>query len=273
MISINECKIICLPGVPHEMKNIFYDSVIPFIKTTNKPVKQTFKLIKTVGVSESKIAGYLEGVEKNLHPELKLAYLPSAGRVLLKVSGPEKLEKEISDTISDIRPLIEKIAYTEEDKELEEVVGQILFKRHLTLSSAESCTGGYIAHKITSVPGSSSYFLGSIISYDNSVKINSLGVSEETLSTHGAVSEETVIQMAKGVREKLGTSISVSTSGIAGPGGGTEEKPVGTVWVALAHESGVITKKLQLTLDRNRNFELTCVYCLDMIRRFLMNIH
>jgi len=160
---------------------------------------------------------------------------------------------------------------TNKDEGLENVVGDILKQKAKTMCTAESCTGGYIAHRITSVPGSSAYFLGSIISYANSVKENLLHVSPHTLSTKGAVSRETVTEMVAGALYKLKTDYALAVSGIMGPGGGSEEKPVGTVWIAAGNKEKTETTRLNLRFDRNRNIEMTATYALNFLRKFILN--
>jgi nicotinamide-nucleotide amidase len=152
---------------------------------------------------------------------------------------------------------------------LEEALGQLLKKRGLTIAAAESCTGGYLAHRMTSVPGSSAYFMGGVVAYDNSVKMQVLDVKSETLQQHGAVSEATVLEMAQNVRQKLNTDIGVATSGIAGPDGGTAEKPVGTIWIAYADQHGSKAKLLQYNKNRQLNIEYTALAVLNLVRQSL----
>jgi nicotinamide-nucleotide amidase len=162
------------------------------------------------------------------------------------------------------------VVYGQEVDRLEQIVGDMLVARGETISSAESCTGGYIAHLITSIAGSSKYFMGSVVAYDNAVKVSQLGVSETSLAQHGAVSEAVICQMAEGARTRLNTTWSLATSGIAGPDGGTPDKPVGTVWIALAGPSGTIVKKFQFGNDRERNIKKSAFAALDMLRGALM---
>jgi len=158
-----------------------------------------------------------------------------------------------------------------EDKSLEEAIGVILTKHGQTVATAESCTGGFISHLITSVPGSSNYFLGGIVSYDNSIKERVLGVEEYTLNKFGAVSEETVYAMATSARKLMNTDYALAVSGIMGPGGGTEEKPVGTVWIAVAGPKEVIAKKFQTRYNRSRNIEVTAINALNMLRQLIVS--
>ena len=171
-----------------------------------------------------------------------------------------------------VKKLIPELIYGYENELLEGVIGEMLKARNLTISTAESCTGGFLAHKITSVPGSSAYYWGSVIAYDNSLKIRQLGVSENTLAEHGAVSEATVREMVKGAIDLLGTDIAVATSGIAGPGGGTEEKPVGTIWIAVGNKDKIETLLVKAGKSRDKNIEYASVYALSLIRQFLLKL-
>jgi nicotinamide-nucleotide amidase len=178
-----------------------------------------------------------------------------------------QLEKEVDEWAEKVKPFAAEYIYGFSDEPLEVVIGKILREKKLTLSIAESCTGGYVSHLITSVPGSSDYFQGSIIPYSYEIKMKELGINPATLENYGAVSEQTIIEMANKVREKFNTSIGVATSGIAGPGGATADKSVGTIWIAFADGKQTITKKLQLAKDRVVNIKLTSTFVLDLIRK------
>ena len=167
-------------------------------------------------------------------------------------------------------PIIEEYVYGYDSDELESVLGALLMKENATIGTAESCTGGFVAHKLTSLAGSSRYFEGSVVSYSNAVKVNTLGVLQETLNTYGAVSEQTAIEMAEGARKTLNTSYAVSTTGIAGPDGGTADKPVGTVWIACATPAGTVTQLLKLSGTRSINIELTSNYVLNLLRKTIL---
>ncbi len=200
---------------------------------------------------------------------IKLAYLPSEAGVKLRLTGigddEKKIQEEFNSLIEKIKPYAGEFIFTFNDDPLEVVTARILRVKKLTLSLAESCTGGYISHLITSIPGSSDYFKGSIVSYANEIKINSLGVLPATLEKYGAVSEETIAEMAQRAREKFNTSIGLATSGIAGPDGGTPEKPVGTIWIAYADDNRLVTRKLQLAKDRIVNIKLTGTAVLNLL--------
>lgn len=265
---------VSLPGVPHEMKGLMIDEVIPrLLKAFTMPVI-VHRTAFTVGQGESMIAELLKDFEPTLPPNIKLAYLPSYGMVKLRLTAKgnnkKDLEKELNPYFDKMLLLVKEYLVSDEDKKMEEVIGTILSQQHKTLGTAESCTGGFIAHLLTSVPGSSVYFKGTIVSYANEVKKDVLDVQQETLDTHGAVSEETVIQMATGVRQKLNTDYALATSGIMGPDGGTDEKPVGTVWIAVANAEKTETLKLNLRFGRGRNIEMTALQALNFLRKFML---
>lgn len=261
---------VSMPGVPFEMKSLMTDEIIPRLCEKFQLGTIIHKTIMTQGLGESKVAERIENVEKNLPAHIKLAYLPQPGIVRLRLSnsGSDKdtLEEEIKKYCLQIRDAIPELVFGFDDVTMEEVVGDLLRKKGKTISTAESCTGGYIAHLLTRIPGSSDYFLGSVISYSNEIKTRELGVKPVDLYKYGAVSRNVVEQMAKGVRAKMVTDFSLATSGIAGPDGGTKEKPVGTVWIALASEKGVRSKLLHLGEHRGRNIRRSALAALDMLR-------
>ncbi len=267
---------VSMPGVPVEMKVLMEEEIIPKIQQHFDTPVIYHKLVRTFGKGESDIAKRIHDWAEALPEHIKLAYLPSWGQVKLRLTatGSEQasLEAEVAEQIELLKPLLPREIFGYDKEELEEVVGNLLFEQGKTVSTAESCTGGYIAHLFTKVAGSSRYFVGGIAAYSNEVKRNRLGVKAETLEEHGAVSEETVRQMAENVREKFQTDIGVASSGVAGPGGGSPEKPVGTVWVAYADGERTYARKLQLTRDRKINITLTSYIVLDMIRRFLSGL-
>ncbi|HEX8039595.1 MAG TPA: competence/damage-inducible protein A [Chryseosolibacter sp.] len=270
--SRNNKVFVSMPGVPHEMKCMMSERVIPKLKENFNPPTIHHTVIRTVGIGESFLAEKISAWEKSLPAHIRLAYLPGYGEVKLRLtaigSGAE-LKNEIDALIEKLKPLAGEYSFTIGDDPLEVVVGRILNERKLTLSVAESCTGGFLSHLITSVPGSSNYFAGSVVSYANEVKVNNLGVSRETLDKAGAVSEPTIREMANRVRQEFHTDIGVATSGIAGPGGGTLDKPVGTVWIAYADEHRTVARKLQLSKDRLINIRLASISALNLIRTCL----
>jgi nicotinamide-nucleotide amidase len=259
-----------MPGVPHEMKLMMTDYVIPRLKSTFKTPVIYHKVIRTIGVGESILAEKIIDWEKSLPEHIGLAYLPSLGEVKLRITGfgdsYEKLESEIHALSLTLKDRIGQFIFGYGEDPIESVIGKTLLEKKLTLSVAESCTGGYLSHLITSIPGSSGYFLGSIVPYDYQIKMRQLGVKPETLEKYGAVSEPTIIEMANIVRAKFNTDIGVATSGIAGPGGATPDKPVGTVWIAYSDKHQTATRKLQLSKDRMINIRMASVAVLNLIR-------
>ncbi|MFD2936414.1 competence/damage-inducible protein A [Spirosoma flavum] len=266
---------ISLPGVPFEMKHLMTNRILPKLSEHFKTPIIKHKMIRTVGIGESFLAERIEAWEDALPDHIKLAYLPSFGGVKLRLTatGDDNalLDSELAEQVTKVMPLIEKNVFGFDNDELETVIGTLLTEKKLTLGVAESCTGGYVSAQITKVPGSSAYFWGSVVSYSNSVKVSQLGVLPETLEQFGAVSEETIRQMAEGVRKTLGTNVGIATSGIAGPGGGTPDKPVGTIWIACATAQRTVTRLLKLGQYRDQNIQLTTTYLLNMLREELIN--
>jgi len=250
---------IALPGVPHEMKAIMETVVLPDFKERFVQGVFLHKTVLTLGIPESILADLINSWEIQLPEEVKLAYLPSTNRVRLRLSvkgdNRESLNEILDKEIAKLYDLIPDHIYGEEKDRLEECVGALLRQSNNTVATAESCTGGYLAHLITSVSGSSDYFKGSVLSYANEVKINLLGVSEHDLEKYGAVSEPVIRQMAVGARDLLKSDYALATSGVAGPTGGTEDKPVGTVWMAIAHADGVESFKYIFGKERMTNIK------------------
>jgi nicotinamide-nucleotide amidase len=272
-IDENNKIFISLPGVPYEMKGILTDHGFNRIKQRFQTPVIFHKVIKTAGIGESALAEIISQWEDQLPAHIGLAYLPSAGEVKLRLTGSGadeiSIKEEIDKQLQGVMPLIQKYVYGFDEDKLETAVGRLLKKHSKTLATAESCTGGYLAHLITSVPGSSAYYKGSVIAYSNEIKTKLLDVPSGILIQYGAVSEETVKIMAREVRLKLGTDIGVAASGICGPDGGTEEKPVGTIWIAYADENQIIARKLQLANIRENNIRMTALALLNMIRHQL----
>ena len=263
--------LVSMPGVPFEMKPMMENEVIPRIKAKfNTPVI-IHKTIMTQGVGESFLAKIIEDWENSLPKNIKLAYLPQPGivRLRLSASGENKIkcEKYIGEFVEKLKLLIGDIIFAYDDMLLEEAVGNSLKLHKKTVATAESCTGGYIAHLLTSIAGSSSYFKGSAITYANEIKENILEVSHDDLEKEGAVSETVVRQMALGVRKKFGTDYAIATSGIAGPDGGTENKPVGTTWIAIAGPDGVLAEKHHFGEHRGRNIRRAALTALFMLKK------
>ena len=270
---------VSMPGVPYEMKAIMENDVIPKLKKRFSLPAIYHKTLLTNGIGESFLAEKIEVWEDSLASmNLKLAYLPSPGMVRLRLSGYGKTTDEIKFKIEhafeNLLPLIKDyfFGYEEYGKEpdsLEKIVAELLVQKNKTLALAESCTGGYISHLITSIPGSSSFYRGGIIPYHNTHKNELLGVENIIFEKSGAVSEECVNEMASGVKNKFNADYSIAVSGIAGPSGGTDEKPVGMVWIAIATPNEIITEKFQFGTDRNRNIRMTALAALNKLRKSL----
>lgn len=266
---------ISLPGVPHEMKGLVTSEVIPRLLNEFRMPAIVHKTVFTAGQGESVIAELLKDFEPALPEHIKLAYLPNYGMVKLRLTAKgnskAEVETEMQPYFEKLQDLVKEYLVTNEDEGLEIVVGKLLKAKNKTMGTAESCTGGYIAHLITSVAGSSAYYKGSVVSYDNTVKENLLGVQHEILMSAGAVSKETVIQMANGAVQTLKVDYALATSGIMGPGGGSEDKPVGTVWIAVASKEKTETLKLNLRFDRQRNIAMTAANALNFLRKFILS--
>jgi len=260
---------ISMPGVPHEMKYLVSEKIIPLLHKANKSTVIYHKLIMTAGLGESWLAEKIEGWERILPENISLAYLPSYGQVKLRITAEGEAKQALIDEVDHYKHLltsyIGEYIYGEDGETIQEAIGRILKSEKKSLSIAESCTGGYVSHLITSVPGSSNYFQGSVLSYSNIIKQKVLKVSTETLEKYGAVSEETVKEMARGIRKYYATDIAVATSGIAGPGGGTEDNPVGTVWIAIDDQDGTVTKKYTILKDRMSNIKYASIASLVML--------
>lgn len=264
---------VSMPGVPHEMKGMMLNDVLPALQQRFQLSPIVHRTLLTAGVGESFLAERIKDFESSLPSNIKLAYLPNYGMVKLRLSATGNDAKTIAELEALFDMLKQQVAdvmVIDEDITLQEAVGRLLKSKNKTMATAESCTGGYISHLITSIRGSSNYFKGSVVSYDNEVKENLLHVSRQTLETTGAVSEETVIQMIKGTLQSLKTDYALATSGIMGPEGGTTEKPVGTVWVAVGNREKVRTHQFHFRFDRQRNIELTAHNALNMLRKLIL---
>lgn len=264
-----------LPGVPYEMKHLVLEKALPEIKKRRSRIQEiVHRTLLTQGVPESILAEQLTEFENTLPEDIKLAYLPSAGRVRLRLTGKapqgRDIEARVEEHFDVLRQALLSITYGEGDVELEEVVGQLLLAGSKTVGVAESCTGGYISHLLTSIPGSSAYFQGSILSYSNDLKQKLLSVSSADLMNYGAVSEVVVKQMASAASEVLGTDYALSTSGIAGPSGGSPEKPVGLVWIGLKTPKELKAFQFQFSGDRERIIRKSALMALDILRRALV---
>jgi nicotinamide-nucleotide amidase len=264
---------ISMPGVPHEMMYMMEDSVIPKLKATlNLPII-IHKTILTVGEGESYLAEKITDIENDLPSYIKLAYLPKLGLVRLRLSGYGKEEASLKNEVESFaRRIVQRVGRSvvaEQDIALEKVILNYMAEKELTLSTAESCTGGYIAHLITQHAGSSKVFFGGAVSYSYELKESILGVKNETLWQYGAVSQETVTEMVQGALLNFKSDYAIAVTGIAGPDGGTTEKPVGTVWIGVANAEKTITKKFQFGNKRIQNIERTAVAALNMLHLLL----
>jgi nicotinamide-nucleotide amidase len=264
---------VSMPGVPHEMKGMMNNYVIPELQNRLKLPPIVHRTLVTAGIGESFLAERISEFESTLPPSITLAYLPNYGMVKLRLStrgnNPgmvAKLEAEFDM----LKQQVADVMIVDEDKSIQQVVADILVKNQQTLSTAESCTGGYIAQLITAMPGSSMFYQGGVVAYSNDLKEKLVGVNHETLEKNGAVSRETVIEMAEGLRTHSNCDFAIATSGIMGPDGGSPEKPVGSVWVGVASGTESEAHQYQFRFDRQRNIELTATYGLNTLRKFML---
>lgn len=266
---------VSLPGVPHEMKWLMKEKVLPLLQEHFDTGVVLHRTLLTAGVGESFLAEMIADIENNLPAHIKLAYLPNYGMVRLRLSGwgteKETLEQEILHHFNLLKERVADHLITDEDIPLEKAVGQLLKRNNATVTTAESCTGGYIAHLLTSHAGSSAYYKGSIICYDNQIKTKLLGVTASSLQEHGAVSASTVEQMAAAARLLMEADYAIAVSGIMGPDGATAEKPVGLVWMAVASAKGVKSQEMRFRFDRKRNIELTAAHTLRLLHAAIVD--
>lgn len=264
---------VSMPGVPFEMEALMQQEVLPKLRQQFQLPVIIHKHILTAGIGESFLAEQISEFEDALPQGIKLAYLPGIGMVKLRLTATgnnrQAVQQLLDEQVAKITPLIEKYIYGFDDDKLEEIIGKRLQELGKTMATAESCTGGYLASQVTMVPGCSANYKGSIISYTNTAKHQLLGVSINTLREHGAVSEQTVREMLIGTCKALETDYAIATSGIAGPTGGTAEKPVGTVWIAYGSPNDIRTKKYEFKGNRKQNIELTSMMAFELFRKFL----
>ena len=273
-VNEREKIFISMPGVPFEMMAMMTDDVIPYLKQKFTSTHIVHRTLLTAGVGESMLADMIIDFENNLPKNIKLAYLPSYGMVRLRLSATGEntiaVEESIDEQFAQLKKLTAEHLVTDVDETMEKTVGKLLKQKGKTMSTAESCTGGYIAHLLTAMAGSSAFYNGSIVSYSNEVKENVLGVKKQTLDTVGAVSEEVVKEMAAGALKNIVTDYTIAVSGIMGPDGGTNDKPVGTVWVCVGSNEKLVTEKFTFRFDRERNIRLTALNALNMLRKFIL---
>ena len=278
-------KVFCaLPGVPREMAFIMETSLLPYLVKKYKPRKDrrviVHRTLHTIGISESLLyekAGNIKEIEvKKKNSEVKLAFLPSNYETRLRILAAaidiKTANRNLNSAIEKLKSRVGKYIYSYDESPLHKVIGDLLRKKKLTLSVAESCTGGLIASKITDIAGSSDYFLEGVISYSNEAKKEILGVKKETLKAYGAVSKQTAVEMAEGVRKRSGSDIGISTTGIAGPAGASKNKPVGLVWIGYSDKNISFAKDFYFTKDRLRNKEVMSKMALEILRRKLLRI-
>lgn len=264
---------VSMPGVPHEMKGIMEHHVLPRLQEHFQTKAVIHRTLLTSGMGESFVAEKLLAFEAQLPPHIRLAYLPSYGLLKLRLTalGEDKVSTaaELTLHFQEMKTLLADIAVADEDIPMGEVLGRALQLKHKTVGTAESCTGGYIAHNITAIAGSSAYFKGSVVTYANEMKMKLLGVKEQTLRDHGAVSEQTVREMAAGALQLLETDYVIAVSGIMGPDGGSPEKPVGTVWIAVGNAEKIVSIKHRLLYDRERNIQMTAIYAMNELKKMI----
>jgi nicotinamide-nucleotide amidase len=265
-----------MPGVPHEMMYMMEEAVIPKLKSTFKLPFIVHKTILTAGEGESYLAEKIADIENSLPPYIKLAYLPKLGQVRLRLSAYGDNEILLNNKVNEYTAkIVERVGVSvvaQEDIPLEKAILDLMAEKELTLSTAESCTGGYIAHLITQHPGSSKVYFGGAVSYSYELKESILGVKNETLWQYGAVSKETVTEMVQGAILNFKSDYAIAVTGIAGPDGGTSEKPVGTVWIGVANANKTIAKKFQFGNKRLQNIERTAIAALNMLHRLLREL-
>lgn len=265
---------ISMPGVPHEMKGMMEHDVIPFITKQFTLPHIAHRTLITFGIGESMINDMILDFENALPSHIKLAYLPNYGMVRLRLTscGDDQtlVETEIDQFFSELQLLVKAHMITNKDEPMEQVLGNLLLQKNKTMCTAESCTGGYIAHLITSVAGSSAFYDGSVVSYSYKAKEDLLGVQEKTLLEKGAVSEDVVLEMVKGALQRVKANYAIAVSGIMGPNGGTVDKPVGTVWVAVGNNEKNLTRKFRFRFERKLNIQLTAMNALNLLREFIL---
>ena len=266
-LNNDRMDVFAMPGVPREMKDMMSSTIIPWIHDKTKS-KIYVRTLRTTGAMESVLAEKMADVTEDTRP-VTVAFLPQFTGVDIRLMCPEK--NPLIEIEGKIRDKVDKYIYATGTVDLEEIVGDMLSERGYTIATAESCTGGLIGHRLTNVPGSSTYFLGGVISYSNDMKMKTLGVQVNTLQEFGAVSKQTATEMAQGARDFFGSDLAIAVTGIAGPGGGTAEKPVGIVYITLVHNDTVWAKKFKFFTDRKLNNRLSSQVALNMVRIHLLN--
>jgi len=276
VMEINQKYIAASPGIPDEVKYLVEFQLIPFLKSKFNLSPVIHKSVLTVGIREAVLANSISDLEEKLPSRIKMAYLPNLGTVKLRFSGTNydqrDFEQALQPIFDELHNRVGDYIFGYDDESLSNAVGHLLKAKNASVATAESCTGGYLAHQITSISGSSAYYKGSILSYSNELKMNILQVSANILKEDGAVSESTVQQMVQGTINQLHTDYAIATSGIMGPSGGNSEKPVGTVWIAAGSKEQIYSGCYHFTKDRFKNIHLTSVLALDMLRRLMLGL-
>lgn len=275
MLFYKDDKIfVSMPGVPHEMQAMMTDAVIPLLKQKFAGRHITHRTLITFGIGESNLADLIQDFEESLPANVKLAYLPNFGMVRLRLTAQgddaSATDEQLDTLFQNLQKQVKDYLVTNEDLPMEQVIGKLLLQKGHSMATAESCTGGYIAHLLTAIPGASSFYLGSVVSYANSVKEGLLHVDSAVLTQEGAVSEATVIAMLKGCLKNIPAQYGIAVSGIMGPDGGSPEKPVGTVWIAVGNAEKQHTQRLHFRFGRQRNIQLTAVHALINLRKFII---
>jgi len=266
-LSNKSYHLFAMPGVPAEMKSMMTDTILPWIESRSKS-KIHVTVMRTTGIMESVLYEKVQGILDD-YPQINVAFLPRFTGVDIRLTTSDK--NTLNRLVDQISPVIQKYHFGGEEVELEDVVGKLLIKNRKTIATAESCTGGLIGDRLTNISGSSLYYKGGIVAYSNSVKEKTIGVKKETLDSAGSVSEETALEMARGIRNKLNADIGLSTTGIAGPKGGTKEKPVGLVYIAISYDSGEKVYRFTFTPYRKTNKLMTSQAALNITRIHILN--
>jgi len=273
LIDYQNTIFISMPGVPYEMKYIMTEEVIPRLNSSSE-LSIYHKTILTIGKGESVLSELIKDIEQSLPKHIKLAFLPSLGKVRIRLSGRsnsvDSLKTEIDQYVEKISDRLSAYIYGYDDISIEQAIGELCIKKNKSIATAESCTGGLLSYHIVSSPGASGYFKGAVVAYSNELKKDLLNVPAETLNKHGAVSEETVRDMVLGVLAQTEADIAVAVSGIAGPDGGTEAKPVGTICLACGDKDDIITKTITIQKTRKKNIEYSVNQALNMLRERLV---
>ena len=264
-----------MPGVPYEMKGIFNDELLPRIRERFQAVPYEKRVIMTTGIGESFLADKIKDWEDSLPEFLSLAYLPQYGMVRLRLSGRHEnanlLRATLDEEVEKLKQLVSEYIFALDDTPIERVVFDLLLKKGKTFASAESCTGGNIAHVITLIPGSSEVFKGTAVTYATPMKTKVLGVPAETIGQYGVVSQQVVEDMARGVRDLMEADYGVATTGVAGPSGGTDENPVGTVWIGVASANGIVSKRFNFGKDRENVINRAMIMAYEMLRQQIIS--